>query len=292
MADDARTPILLTGASGRVGRMVCHHWPAVAPDLALTPQYRRDAPHGALLWDPGDGPGALLARMDRTGERFGAVVALAGVTPGPGRDPSLNREIAEATLEGAWRAGVRRVLLASSSAVYGPGDGRPFDEEAPCAPVNAYGDAKRDMEEACAPWRARGLDICCLRIGNVAGADALLLNLGRAGPDTPVRIDRFADGGGPVRSYVGPATLAAVLATLCRAPGPLPRVLNVASPAPMAMTALADAAGARVEMRPAPDGAHQRITLDCSRLAARHGFGPRDGTAAEMIRQWQRARDR
>ena len=36
MADDARTPILLTGASGRVGRMVRHHWPAMAPDLALT----------------------------------------------------------------------------------------------------------------------------------------------------------------------------------------------------------------------------------------------------------------
>jgi len=291
MADDAHTPILLTGASGRVGRMVCHHWPAMVPDLALTPQYRRDAPQGALLWDPGDGPGDLLSRMDCTGESFGAVVALAGVTPGPGRDLSLNRDIAEATLEGACRAGVRRVLLASSSAVYGPGGGRPLDEDAPCAPVNAYGEAKRDMEEACAPWRARGLDICCLRIGNVAGADALLLNVVRAGPGTPVLIDRFADGGGPVRSYVGPATLAAVLATLCRLPGPLPRVLNVAVPAPMAMTALAKAAGARYEMRPAPAGAHQRITLECSRLAALHAFAPGDGTATGMIRQWQQARN-
>ena len=222
MADDTRSHILLTGASGRVGRMVRRHWSALTPDLALTPQYRRGAPPGALDWDPSDGPGGLIAGMARAGVRVDTVIALAGVTPGPGRDLSLNRSIAEATLDAACRAGVRRVLLASSSAVYGPGDGRPLDEDAPCAPANAYGAAKLEMEAACAPWRVRGLDICCLRIGNVAGADALLVNVAQGGPDGAVVIDRFADGGGPVRSYIGPGTLTAVLSTLCRAPGPLP----------------------------------------------------------------------
>jgi nucleoside-diphosphate-sugar epimerase len=215
-------------------------------------------------------------------------VALAGITPGPGRNLGLNRPLAEATLDAGLRAGVTRVLLASSSAVYGAG-GIPFTEDAPCAPVNAYGAAKLEMEAACAPWRARGLDICALRIGNVAGADALLLNVARTGPGGAVVIDRFADGGGPVRSYIGPATLAAVLATLCRHPGPLPEALNIAAPDPVAMTALAQAAGAHIETRPAPRGAHQRITLDCRRLAALHRFAPGDSTPAEMVRQWRAA---
>ncbi len=288
MTDKADTSILLTGASGRVGRMLCAFWPDVAPDLALIPQYRRPGPPGALAWDPLDGPGALITHIAETGRRPAAIVALAGITPGPGRDLGLNRHIAEATLDAGLRAGVTRVLLASSSAVYGAG-GIPFTEDAPCAPVNAYGSAKLEMEAACAPWRARGLDICALRIGNVAGADALLLNVARTGPGDAVVIDRFADGGGPVRSYIGPATLAAVLATLCRHPGPLPEALNIAAPDPVAMTALAQAAGAHIETRPAPRGAHQRITLDCRRLAALHRFTPGDSTPAEMVRQWRAA---
>lgn len=290
MTDKSDTSILLTGASGRVGRMLCACWQDVAPGLGLIPQYRRAAPPVALAWDPLDGPGALLTHIAETGRRPAAIVALAGVTPGPGRDLGLNRHIAEATLDAGLRAGVARVLLASSSAVYGAGGSIPFTEDAPRAPVNAYGSAKLEMETACAPWRARGLDICAMRIGNVAGADALLLNVARAGPGGAVVIDRFADGGGPVRSYIGPATLAAVLATLCRHPGPLPEALNIAAPGPVAMTALAQAAGAHIETRPAPRDAHQHITLDCRRLAALHRFAPGDGTPAEMVRQWHAAR--
>lgn len=286
MADTARHSILLTGASGRVGRMLCASWAEVAPGLALLPQYRGSAPSGAVSWDPLEGPDALLAHVAEAGRPL-AILALAGVTPGPGRDLTLNRTLAEETLDAALQAGVRRVLLASSSAVYGAGDGAPFAEEAARAPVNAYGAAKLEMEEACTPWRARGLDICALRIGNVAGADALLLNVAGAGRGGAVVIDRFADGGGPVRSYIGPATLAAVLATLCRHPGPLPGALNIAAPEPVAMTALAQAAGARAESRPAPVDAHQRITLDCRRLGALHRFVPEDSTAAEMVRQWR-----
>ncbi|MFB9148491.1 NAD-dependent epimerase/dehydratase family protein [Roseovarius ramblicola] len=289
MTDKADTSILLTGASGRVGRMLCACWQDVVPGLALLPQYRRAAPQGALAWNPLDGPGALLDHIAETGRRPAAIVALAGITPGPGRDLSLNTALAEATLDASVAAGVPRVLLASSSAVYGGDGGAPFGEDAPPAPVNAYGTAKQEMEAACAPWRARGLDICAMRIGNVAGADALLRNAVRAGPGGAVVIDRFADGGGPVRSYIGPTTLAMVLATLCRHPGPLPRVLNIAAPRPVTMTALAKAAGARIETRPAPQGAHQHITLDCRRLAALHRFAPGDSTPAEMVRQWRAA---
>lgn len=281
MMDKARTPVLLTGASGQVGRMVLWHWPVAA--VPVLPQYRRMAPTGALLWDPMEGPRALIDHQARSGQAFGALVMLAGVVPGAGRDLSHNRSLAEATLAAATRAGIPRVLLASSSAVYGPGEH--ITEDAPCAPANAYGAAKLEMEAAAHAWRERGFEVCALRIGNVAGADALLLNVARG--TGKITLDVFADGAGPLRSYIGPRTMAQVLVSLCRHEGELPPALNIAAPDPVTMAALAEAAGAYIRPRPAPPTAHQRITLDCTRLAALHAFAAEDSAPREMVRQWR-----
>lgn len=290
MADTTHRQILLTGASGRVGRMVLRHWQAWdAARAEITPQYRDAARPGALFWDPKDGPRALLEHMDRSGTGFDALVMLAGVTPGPGRDVAANPVIAGNTLAAAHGAGIKRVLVASSSAVYGAGGGSPLGEDAPCAPVNAYGAAKLEMEAVCDRWRERGIETCALRIGNVAGADALLLNVGHERPASPVTLDIFDDGAGPIRSYVGPRSMAEALETLCLLPDPLPSQLNFAAPRPVTMAALATAAGAPIRPRPAPEGAHQRITLDCRRLVARHDFAPSESEPMEMVRQWRAA---
>lgn len=283
MKDKARGPVLLVGASGRVGRMVLRHWPVAR--VAVVPQYRQDAPRGALLWVPFEGPGALLEHQANAAVPVRALVMLAGVTPGPGRDVRENRAIADATLAAAQAAGIGRVLVASSSAVYGAGEA--FDEDAPCAPVNAYGAAKLEMEAACDAWRDRGLDVCALRIGNVAGADALLQNVADGGAE--VALDMFGDGSGPVRSYIGPRSLAEVLATLSLHEGSLPARLNIAAPVPVTMAALARAAGARIRPCPAPPGAYQRITLDCGRLAALRAFAAEESDPAEMVCQWRAA---
>lgn len=283
MTEAERAPILLTGASGRVGHMVLRHWPRAR--VGVVPQYRRGAPRGGLLWVPATGPRALLEYQAQRATRFRALVMLSGVTPGEGRDVTQNRAIAEATLVGAQAAGINRVIVASSSAVYGAGEG--FAEEDRCAPANLYGAAKLDMEAACARWRDRGLEVCALRIGNVAGADALLVNAARnAGQIT---LDCFADGTGPLRSYIGPRSLAEALATLCLLDGPLPQVLNIAAPVPITMAALAQEAGATIRSRPAPPTAHQRITLDCRRIAAFHPFAPAESVPSEMVRQWRTA---
>ena len=281
MTDRARAPVLLTGASGRVGRMVLRHWPAAA--VPVVPQYRRTPPTGALLWDPMEGARALVEYQARRGQKFGTLVMLAGVVPGEGRDLSQNRILAEATLAAAHLAGIPRVLLASSSAVYGPGEH--ITEDTACAPDNAYGAAKLEMEAVGHAWRDRGLEVCALRIGNVAGADALLLNVARGAGE--ITLDVFADGAGPLRSYIGARTMAQVLATLCLHEGALPLALNIAAPGPVTMAALAQAARASIRPRTAPPTAHQRITLDCTRLAALHAFAPEDSTPSEMVRQWR-----
>ena len=276
---------LLAGATGRIGRMLMRHWAAHPPAAArIVAQSRHAGPNPGLVWD-------LRGPLPAGAGPLAVMISLAGVTPGPGADLALNLPLAVAVLEAALRTGTRRVLLASSSAVYGRPPGGALRETDPTRPLNPYGEAKVMMEAACAPFRERGLEVCCLRIGNVAGADVLLMNGARATAETPLRIDRFADGDGPRRSYVGPATLARVLESLARHPQPLPPVLNIAAPRPVGMADLATEAGMGWGWTPAPAAAVQDITLDCSGLARLHAFAPADNSPAEMVRQWTLLRD-
>ena len=292
-----RPSILLVGATGRVGRLLCRNWPADLHTPQLLP-VRRRAEAGAgdsLVWSPLDGPDALLRHLARpmAGPPPVALAMLAGVTPGPGVDSaalSLNRTLAEACLDAAWQAGIGRVLLASSAAVYGlDPDGLALDETAPTTPISAYGRAKLDMEAAAPPARDAGLNVSVLRIGNVAGADALLGPLTGLHPDhhPPLRIDAFADGLGPLRSYIGAASLARVLATLSCLPGPVPDVLNIAAPDPVRMTALARAAGWPFLLTAAPAHARQVVTLDCHRLHAICPEPPFENLPETMVQNWK-----
>lgn len=280
-------PVLLVGASGRVGSMVAHHWIQCSDKLPILAQLRTGATRpDCLIWDPLRGPQALLDAVS-AGGGFSAMVMLGGVTPGPGKALGLNRTLAEACLDAAMRAGISRVLLASSSAVYGAGAGAPLAETDACVPANEYGVAKLEMEQGCAPWRARGMDLCMLRIGNVAGADALLLNVAKAAEGKAIEIDIFEDGRGPVRSYIGVQTLASVLQSLCIHPNPLPDILNIGAPQPISMNALADAACHPWRKRMASGQTPQSITLDCTLLASLHDFRSLDSRPEEMVRQWK-----
>lgn len=276
---------LMVGASGRVGRLVRAAWmrdPAVAP--RLVPQLRRPGGGRALCWAPLEGPEMFEQFVNMDGSPA-AMIMLAGVIPGRGRDFSVNVALARACLEAARRAGCPRVLLASSAAVYGAAEG-PVPEEARCAPTAGYGRSKLAMEAACAPYRAAGMDVCCLRIGNVVGADALLR---RAVPGRVIRIDRFADGGGPERSYIGPESLARILSVLAGWPAPLPAVMNVAAPVPGAMVDLARAAGLGWQWHAASGGALRRVTLDCTRLDRFYAFDPEECSLPGMMAQYRRS---
>lgn len=285
-----KSGMIVVGASGRVGRMVSGAWridrgPA---DRIVEQSRRSEATTDAksLRWDPMTGSGELCDWVARHGVPR-AMIVLAGVTPGTGQDLSLNTDIAVACATAALDAQIPRVLVASSSAVYGSGNGTPFAETAVCQPVNAYGEAKMAMECACEALAAPGFEICCLRIGNVAGADALLLNVAGLAPGAPVVIDTFADGRGPVRSYIGPRTLARVLGKLAIQDAVLPPVLNIAAPEPVSMDSLAEAAGHPWTARPANSAAQQSITLDTTLLSDVCSFKPQESYPSQMISQWK-----
>ena len=267
--------VLVLGAAGRLGRMLAACWPA-SDDLVL--QSRRSRP-GHLTLDTLADPDGLA----RAAEGARAIVCLAGVTPAhaaaTGDRMRLNTDLALAALEAARRSGAGRVFLASSAAVYGRG-GAGLHEGMACVPVSTYGEAKQDMERSVRA-AADGHPVTALRIGNVAGADAIL-----GGWSEVMELDTLADGTTPLRSYIGPATLARVVHRLTMT-SDLPDTLNIAAPGAVAMGALLDAAGLPWRSRPAGPDTIARVVFDTGRLERLFDFTPEDSTAAGMVAEWR-----
>ena len=246
--------ILLTGATGRLGPLLCRAWTATAAAPTVATLARSGA--AQFRWTPG-------APFDHL-PRCGAVVALWGVTSGTAAHLAANSDLARAALDLARGLGARTVLHMSSAGVYGPG--ADMDEATPPHPVTDYGRAKLAMEQHVAGFDpADGVAHSCLRLANVVGADSLAPALHG---DRRLRLDRFRDGAGPRRSYIAPGLLARVLARLAALPAAaLPPVVNVAARRPVGMADLARAAGCPIEWTPAPDTAVQTVTLNTDRLA-------------------------
>lgn len=203
------------------------------------------------------------------------ILHLAGAT----RGPAVND--AAALAQAVCAQGARHVFLASSVAVYAPAS-QDLDEDTPPAPPGPYGAAKLAMERAVAGRS----DVTCLRIANVAGADALLggAQVGRAVTLDPVP----GQAGGPIRSYIGPQRLAGVLAALAlrAATGqPLPAVLNIATQPAVSMAALLQAAAMDWHFGPVNPAVVPRVTVSTKRLAALVPLPPADASA--LIADWR-----
>ncbi len=91
------------------------------------------------------------------------------------RDPGMyfqnNVTGSQNLLEPMVRAGVNRLIFSSTCATYGLPSVVPITEEAPNAPINAYGESKL-MIERMLPWYAQihGLGFASLRYFNACGA--------------------------------------------------------------------------------------------------------------------------
>lgn len=270
----ARTLVL--GATGRIGGILRACRGAGAP---MRWQTRSDttAP-GWVRADPLD-----AASVARAAKGCATILCLAGVTPARaarGGDMGDNTALALAAVQAGAVVGAR-VLLVSSAAVYG---NRPdlLDEDMPLAPVSPYGVAKAGMEARARELAAAlGVSVCALRIGNVAGADAIL-----GGWRPGFELDRFPDGGTPRRSYIGPVTLARVLRALSGAQG-LPHVLNIAAPGAVEMGALLEAAGLDWRARPAPEGAIARVELATARLGRFVDLPQAAGQVETLVAEWR-----
>lgn len=85
-------------------------------------------------------------------------------------DHRLNLQATHLVAEAARKQGIRRLVFASSAAVYGNASPVPLSEASPTQPISLAGEVKRASEEALRGHAASfGLEAICLRYFNVFG---------------------------------------------------------------------------------------------------------------------------
>jgi UDP-glucose 4-epimerase len=238
--------ILVTGGAGYVGSVSVEHLAAAGHDVVVLDTYATARPGANLA-------GATVVRgtyTDREAvatllreEHIDAILhcgarSLVGESI---REPALyfreNVAGGIALLEAMRDAGVDRLVISSTAAVYGVPDSTPIVEDAPLRPINPYGESKRSLE-ASAGWfaTAYGLRAISLRYFNVAGASGTngeqhepethlipnaLLAVAGGPPLTLFGTDYPTADGTPIRDYVHVVDLAEAhrLALEATAPG-------------------------------------------------------------------------
>ena len=303
--------IVVTGAAGFLGSHICDQLVARGHEVVgidgFTRFYARElkernvaglrrAPaftlHERNLLDrPGlaealTGAGAVCHLAGRPGVRGGAPVLF----------EAGNVRTTEAVMHGAAQAGVPRVLLASSSSVYGAAGG-PVSEDAPLRPLSPYARSKRRAEQVARRLaRRHGLELVTLRYFTVYGP--------RQRPDMAfARFVRAALGGGEMPllgdggqrrdfTYAGDAAEATLLALERGRPG---AIYNVAGGRPVALAdalrVLAAVLGRAPELAPRPaDAREPRATAaDLGRARRELGWEPRTTLELGLRRQVEHA---
>jgi UDP-glucuronate 4-epimerase len=307
---------LVTGCAGFIGshvseRLVADGWRVRGVD-AFTPYYDpgekeanldglADEPRFALeRLDLAVGPiGDLLAGVDVVVHLAAQPGVRASFGAGFARCERDNVLVTQRVLEAALDAGVGRVVLASSSSVYGDAPAYPCREDTPLRPRSPYAVTKRACEDLAGVYRALGLDVVALRYFTVYGP--------RQRPDMAVRRMCEAIEGGPAFELFGTGHHVrdfthvddAVDATVRALRAPAGDVLNVGGGESAAMVDVLDRLG-HLAGRPVPlrqgsvqPGDVDRTGADTAALR-RLGWRPRTsliaGLASELA--WVRARDR
>ena len=204
-----RRRCVVTGAAGfigshLVGRLLGTRWSVLGID-AFTDSYdpveKRERaaalrPLGGITMVTGDLVETDLAPLFEGAEVVFHLAGRAGVRPSfdiEHRYAHDNVLATDAVLSAARSAGVRRVVYASSSSVYGNAQ-TPFREDARPAPISPYGRTKLEAEAMCLAAAGSGLEAVALRYFTVYGPGQR--------PDMGLRI--FAEaalGGRPVTLF-------------------------------------------------------------------------------------------
>lgn len=257
---------IILGAQGKLGSVL--HRYALREGWGWLSQGRRSG--ADIRWS-----GDLLAPAAKEIFAEGAtVINMIGVTQGDAAQlHSGNVTFVEHLLTRAADTGVSHLVLASSAAVYGS-QNAPLCEDTPLAPITDYGTSKARMEDAVHTFMGtnRNLAVTVLRIGNVAGSDALTPLAQKAARDrTPMTLHQFENGAPAIRPYIGPRDLAHCIKALTKTPSGL-RILNVAAPRAVELGLILS--GYRDHLlpdltwthAPAPSGIPARVILKTDRL--------------------------
>jgi nucleoside-diphosphate-sugar epimerase len=226
---------------------------------------------------------------------------------------SVNRDGTRILLEAAARAGVRKVVHTSSSAVFGAPEKNPVDDATVPRPQEEYGRAKLAAEEICRSHVAKGLDVTILRPRTIMGHGRLgimqiLFEWIAQGRNVPVlgegdNLYQFvhaddlaaaclaaADRAGPATYNIGAeefATMRETLEGLISHAGSGSRVVTVPAATAVAMMKLTS------KMRISPLGAYHALMygrsmyFDLAKAKRELGYRPRFGNVEMFIDSYE-----
>ncbi len=174
--------VLITGGAGFIGShtaerlSACGHHVTVIDDFSSGARANLATAFGDMAVVVADVRDAAAMAAVCSRQAYDAVIhlaAIASVTASV-RDPlgsqAVNLGGVASVLEAARQAGIRRVVLASSAAVYGSAPALPCDERALPAPCSPYAAQKAAAELLGAAYRsAFGMETVALRYFNVYG---------------------------------------------------------------------------------------------------------------------------
>lgn len=320
--------ILVTGAAGFIGSHLCERLlrcghrvvgvdnfdPLYDPAIKRRNLEAARAAGAGSLPGPGHVPGFEFAEADiaePAGARalFGRVrpagvihlAAKAGVRPSIADPVGYARANVVGTavvLEESHRAGCSRVVVASSSSVYGNGAVVPFSESADAgAPISPYAATKRACELLCASHHhLTGMPTACLRFFTVFGPrqrpdlaiQKFMVAIAR-GEEIPV----FGDGSSSRDYTYIDDIVSGVLAAYDAVPRHGYRVWNLGGNHPVTLSdmvaTIARVVGKVPKITPTPmqPGDVLRTWADLTRASTELGFRPTTAFEEGVRRQWE-----
>jgi UDP-glucose 4-epimerase len=232
--------------------------------------------------------------------------AIARSIDDPAGTDRANSQGTVTVLQAAVEQGVRRVVFASSSSVYGDASATPVREDSPLVPLSPYAVSKLAGEHYCRVFaRLHGIETVALRYFNVYGPGQP--SDGRYATVIPLFLDALLSGRRPVVfgdgslardfTYVDDVVAATVAASSAPLPGP-GSAYNVGAGRPYSLLELLDVLGSLTGT--APDPVHEdaragdvaRTHADASAAERDLGFRPsvrlEEGLARTV--EWFRAR--
>jgi UDP-glucose 4-epimerase len=204
----------------------------------------------------------------------------------PALDARVNVVGTAAVIEAARRAGVRRIVLASTAAVYGKPEIIPTPEPGPVRPLTPYGASKAAAESYLDLYgRLYGLSTLALRMANVYGprqnprgeSGVVAIFCGAAAEHRPVTIH---GDGRQTRDYVHVRDVAAAFVRATATP--ISGVLNVATGHETSVLDVAAALGVEVLHGPCRAGEIARSCLDPTAAERAIGWHPQTTLAAGL----------
>lgn len=198
-----------------------------------------------------------------------------------------------AVLEAALATGVRRVVIASSSSVYGETAGR--DGRRTLSPISPYGASKAACEHLAGVYTRRGLDVVTLRYFTVYGPrqrpDMAIHRIFESlRPDGPAFVRRGS--GSQTREFTFVLDVVAATAAAGSLASASGRAFDIGGGAPASLNDVIAAVGAMtstpvpVEAAARPAGDPQATSADCSAAHRLLGWRPVTSLSRGLAEQW------